>query len=147
MPPKSNEKKAGWKIPVQGGRAHWRTIQLGGRQIEEAITDKMTRKRLEAMPYAMQMKWKEEALQKILEFSPVKSDQESIRTFLNSEQVESGVAVPSSDALPARERQPPLSPAKKSKKNSPTTPEGVTPSKRDGKNAALLDACSPYAWS
>lgn len=150
MPPRSSFKKGqSRKVPVRSGDAHFRTIdEPSGDQI---ITEKMTRERVKKLPHWMQIQWKKETLQKVLEFMPGESEQASMTDFFNRSpsttprRVHDAQPGPSSD-LPPTHVAGDGSPAKKKKKKCvpPVTPEGLTPSRRDGKNASIY-AFSPYA--
>jgi hypothetical protein len=147
MLPRVNSKnKSQRKVPVRPGKAHFRTIDepIVG---DTTISEKMTRSRIGRMPTEMQVEWKRQALQRILEFSPTKSDQMGITAILNRAPT-AGAPGCSSDPLPPTQVGTPKSdvgsPKKKSKTGVPITPIGMTPSRRDGKNAPIL-AYSPWA--
>ena len=98
----------------------------------------------------MQIQWKKETLQNILEFMPGESEQASMTDFFNRSPstaprlVHDAQPGPSSD-LPPTHVAGDGSPAKKKKKCvPPVTPEGLTPSRRNGKNASIY-AFSPFA--
>ena len=78
-----------------------------------------------------------DAFNKIKEVTPNASDQLDLLAFFNK------------TAIPSPQKAEPstsdaTSPKKKQAKYSPTTPPGVTPSKRDGMTASIL-AYSPWA--
>ena len=91
--------------------------------------------------------WKTESVNAILSLAPRKNDQASILKFLNTPAASE--AGPSSrgssrgrhtDEAPSPLKTVITSPLKQygPKKYSPTTPEGLSPSKRDGKIAAYM---------
>ena len=100
------------------------------------------------MTPAMVKRWKVTSIQAILDQTEIDFGQVTIDTFFNKRDDKPNPRA-SASRRHTHEAPSPLkasSPVKKKLRYSPKTPEGVTPSKRDGKNAALLDACSPYCW-
>ena len=102
----------------------------------------MTRSRLAKMTVEEEEEWKTESVNAILSLAPRKNDQASILKFLNTPAASE--AGPSSrrhtHEAPSPLKTVTTSPLKQygPKKYSPTTPEGLSPSKRDGKIAAYM---------
>ena len=133
-------------IQVAAGRPHTRSVSSIIDPNHQPIVEKMTPARLRGLTPAQVESWKTESIQAIFDHTEAVSGsgQVSIRRFCNS-----NISRPSPRAPAARRHtreapSPIPSPPKKKLKYHPQTPPGVTPSKRDGTNAALLDAYSPY---
>ena len=130
-------------IRVAAGRSHKRTINAPADPNEQPIVERMTRSRLDKMTAEEEEEWKTESVNAILGMTPRKSDQEGILKFLNKPSA--GEAGPSDLSRHTHEAPSPLKPLKTSPKKKygpknwqPKTPEGLTPSKRNGKNAAII---------
>ena len=134
-------------IHVAAGRSHKRTIDAPTDKLALPIVERMTRSRLAKMTVEEEEEWKTESVNAILSLAPRKNDQASILKFLNTPAAsEAGPSSRgSSRGRHTHEAPSPLktvttSPLKQygPKKYSPTTPEGLSPSKRDGKIAAYM---------
>ena len=129
-------------IHVASSRSHKREIDAPTDNLTLPIVEKMTRSRLAKMTEEEEEEWKTESVNAILSLAPRKNDQASILKFLNTP---SACEAGPSSRRHTHEAPSPLktgtaSPLKKygPKKYSPTTPPGLSPSKRDGKVAAYL---------
>jgi hypothetical protein len=114
-------------IHVKGGRSHTREIDAPGNPNDQPIVERMTRSRLDMMTPEQEEEWKTASVNAILSMTLRTTDQVSILNFLNKP--------PTSEAGPSDlSRHTHTSPLKKygPKNWQPTTPVGLTPSKRDG---------------
>ena len=141
MLPNSKTSSRTRTIHVAAGRSHKRTINSPADPNDQPIVERMTRSRLRTMTVEQEEEWKTEAVNAILTMTPRKSDQASILTFLNKQPASE--AGPSDLSRHTHEAPSPLKTSPKKKKYGPKnwqpkTPEGLTPSKRDGKNAAII---------
>ena len=141
MQPKSKTASRTRTIHVTGGRAHKRTINSPADLNNLPIVEHMTRSRLNNVTPEQELEWKTESVNAILGLSPRKSDQESILAFLNKRPTSE--AGPSGRSVHTHEAPSPLKESPKKKRYgpnnwTPTTPPGLSPSKRNGKNAAII---------
>ena len=141
------------RVPVKNGRSHMRTIDGPANRDKAPVVERVTRGQVKHMDPEVLEEWKRKSINNILDVetagakSPGKgkgatpTQKDSIMKFLNKRPVG-----PSSEAGPSSAGAVTAGSPKKGKKQkkSPTTPEGMTPSKRDGKVAAYL-AFSPWA--
>ena len=130
-------------IHVAAGRSHKRTIDSPANPNDQPIVERMTRSRLDKMTAEQEEEWKTASVNAIFGMTPRESDQESILKFLNKPSTSE--AGPSDLSHHTHEAPLPIKPLKTSplkkygpKNWQPTTPMGLTPSKRDGKNAAII---------
>ena len=89
--------------------------------------------------------WKAEAMNKILALTDTAGQEDIVKYFNAAPSPRNSGAGPS--GIPPSSKPPATSPGRgngKQVKRSPMTPDGVTPSKRDGKIAAIL-CYSPWA--
>ena len=121
-------------------RSHKRTVKSPADPNDQPIVERMTRSRLNNMTAKDEEEWKTTSVNAILGLTPRKSEQESILNFLNKQPTSE--AGPSDLSRHTHEAPSPLKTSPKKKygpKNwQPVTPMGLTPSKRDGKNAAII---------
>ena len=149
-------------VPVRAGTAHMRTTRAQGRPGDEVVCPRMLKSRLQSLPAGLRKKWIKETVKNLCSMLP-NEDNDGIKKFLQSSPKKETTPQPagaSSEAGPSglkpeRVRSPRTrSPAgtyqgkkklghvdikKEDKKKSvPVTPPGLSPSKRDGKIAAIL---------
>ena len=123
-------------VYVSRGSSHTRRINKPADPKHDPVVERMTRGRLEKMSPAQAFAWKTSAFKKIKEVTPNDSELLDLLKYFNRtfDPVKPGPS--NSDATTSFK--------KKQTKYSPTTPPGVTPSKRDGVTASIL-CYSPWA--
>ena len=103
------------------------------------IVERMTRKRLGKMSPANAAAWKKKSMDAIMEATS-ENERESIEKYMNKPPSSCGGAGPSGTTSPATDDKP----KKKKVKRTPDTPEGVTPSQRNGAPGYAILAYSPW---
>ena len=144
------------RVPVKNGRSHMRTIDGPANRDKAPVVERVTRGQVKHMDPEVLEEWKRKSINNILDVetagakSPGKgkaatpTQKDSILKLFDKRPA--AAVGPSSEAGPSSAGAVTAGSPKKGKKQkkSPTTPEGMTPSKRDGKVAAFL-AFSPWA--
>ena len=132
--PKSYAKSVKRNIFVKPSRAHKRSVKAPTDPKNLPVVERMTRERLRKMPVDMANEWKQEAVDKILNMTPRKPEQDSLLAFFakasDDQAGPSGVSPVTAVAASPKVKYGP-------KKYSPITPPGLSPSKRDGIIASI----------
>ena len=163
MPANASRARALFReVPVQAGAAHLRTVQAWAAPGDEVICPRMLKSRLQSLPPGLRQKWIEQTMKNLSSMLP-NEDNDGIKKFFQSSPKKETTPQPagaSSEAGPSglkpeRVRSPRTgSPAgayhgkkklghvdfkkEEKKKKVPVTPPGLSPSKRDGKIAAII---------
>ena len=131
-------------------RAHQRKVAASKDTLDEPVVPPLTRRQARNLPPAhMVTKYKEDALQRLMALSP-ESEHGTLHKFFSmyvrfsrmpkpSPAPVSGVVAAASSSAPAN-----AGGKKRARVIAPVTPEGLTPSRRNGVNAAIL-CFSPFA--
>ena len=122
--------------------SHGRSVESPDDPDDAPIVAPMTRKRLGKMSPANAQAWKKQSMDAIMAATEI-NERETIEKYMNKKPKDKG----SASTTPSTANNTAKAKVKTTAKDKVATPEGLTPSQRDGAPGRAILCYSPWVWS